>query len=283
MVEAITAGQWGAAREALRDSGDRFAELVRSVAPDAMATKDWTVADVLAHVTAIALWDTALVRTGEFPYPWNVLEDRIRITNVDTVAVLNDHTMERFPERDVGLLADRLLGHIDDVVRATVDVDPDLPIRWLGGSNVPVAGLFAHLTNELQIHGRDIARATGCRWVMPQEYSGQFMDLFVVGLARHGVGRLLDKSGPPNDRCVAVEFRSRYTAPVTLVLDRSRVSVGVRNGPADVRVRFEPVALNLMMFGRISRPRAAITGKVIVGGPRPWLLPTFLRTVRFPS
>jgi hypothetical protein len=37
-----------------------------------------------------------------------------------------------------------------------------------------------------------------------------------------------------------------------------------------------------MMFGRIARPRAVLSGKVRIGGPRPWLLPAFLRTVRMP-
>jgi hypothetical protein len=38
----------------------------------------------------------------------------------------------------------------------------------------------------------------------------------------------------------------------------------------------------LMMFHRISKARAALTGSVVVRGPRPWLLPRFLRTVRCP-
>jgi hypothetical protein len=50
-----------------------------------------------------------------------------------------------------------------------------------------------------------------------------------------------------------------------------------------VRVRFDPATLNLMLFGRVSRLQGALTGKLIVSGPRPWLLPAFQRTVRFPS
>ena len=46
---------------------------------------------------------------------------------------------------------------------------------------------------------------------------------------------------------------------------------------------FDPATLNLMLFGRISRVRAAVTGKLVISGRRPWLLPTFLRTVRLPT
>jgi hypothetical protein len=166
---------------------------------------------------------------------------------------------------------------------SSTELDPDMPVRWLGESLVPLSGIFAHLTNELQIHGRDIARATGSHWVTPPEYAAQFVDLFVVGVTRHGVGRLLYKEGGSNRRRIAVEFRSRYTTPVTLVLDNSKVAVTEAGGPIDVRVRFDPVTLNLMLFGRISRPRAVLSGKLVISGPRPWLLPMFLRTMRFPS
>ena len=55
-------------------------------------------------------------------------------------------------------------------------------------------------------------------------------------------------------------------------------------GPrADATVRFDPAALNMMMFGRISKLQAILTRKIVIGGRRPWLMPAFLRTVRLPS
>lgn len=55
-------------------------------------------------------------------------------------------------------------------------------------------------------------------------------------------------------------------------------------GPGDdVRLSFDPPTLNLVLFGRMSRLRAALTGKLVVRGPRPWLLPAFLRTVHMPD
>jgi len=94
---------------------------------------------------------------------------------------------------------------------------------------------------------------------------------------------LLDGSPPPRERRIAVEFRSAHTTPVTLVLRAGRVTAEEPGGDTDVRLRFDPATLNLMMFGRVSRARAAFTGKVVVRGRRPWLLPDFLRTVRLPS
>jgi hypothetical protein len=49
-----------------------------------------------------------------------------------------------------------------------------------------------------------------------------------------------------------------------------------------VRLRFRPAALDLVLFHRIGRPRAALTGALRIAGPRPWLLPAFLRKMRLP-
>jgi hypothetical protein len=70
---------------------------------------------------------------------------------------------------------------------------------------------------------------------------------------------------------------------VTIVVRNGRVTAEPAGQDADATVRFDPVGLNLMLFGRISRSRAVLTRKVVIGGRRPWLLPAFLRTVRAPS
>lgn len=142
--------------------------------------------------------------------------------------------------------------------------------------------MLAHLVNELNIHGRDIARATRTPWTVPPADAALFFEVFFVELLRHGVGHLIDNDEPPRERRIAVGFRSHHTTPVTVVLHRGRVSLDEWDSPADARIFFDPPAFNLMMFHRIGKARAALTGKVRVWGPRPWLLPTFLKTVRCP-
>jgi uncharacterized protein (TIGR03083 family) len=281
----ISTEQWDATRAALKDTAERFAALVSTRDPAIMATRDWSIADTVAHVTAIALWDTALTRPGgPLPHPWNLAADQIPITTVDTVHALNDQILAGFTERDPAALAERLRAHIDDMLSASTGHDPDTTVAWLGGSHVPLAGVFAHLTNELQIHGRDIARAVDVKWVIPPAYAAQFLDVFVAGIARNGPGRLLDSDQPAPGRRITARLVSRDTRPLTLVvLPDGSATAGDPEGPVDVRIRFEPATFNLMMFGRISKVRAALSGKVVVAGPRPWLLPAFLRVFRFPS
>lgn len=285
MVATIAVGNWNAVRTALRDSAERFAGLIESCDPDAMATKDWSVADTAAHVTSIAWLDTALVQPEETrrPGPWSQVEDRIRTTTVDKVNLLNDAVMERFTERDPHVLARQLRAHTDEMLRVSAALPADSPVPWLGGWRLSLAGKFAHLANELQIHGRDIADAVGTRWVTPPAYAAQFLEFFVFDAARNGSGQMLYRGGLAPGRRIAVEFLSRYTAPITLVMQDGTVSAGQQGAPVDVRLRFDPVTMNLMLFSRITRLRAALQGKVMVSGRRPWLLLPFWRALRLPS
>lgn len=279
---AITDGKWQATRTSLTRTGDRFADLVSTMAdPSAPVTRHWSVADTAAHVATITQACASLF--GACAPPIRDLDDLVKTTTVDTVADFNDIVMGQFAERNLAALAGQIRSDIKLILEATGDRDPAGAVSWLGGSAVPVAGILAHLLNELQIHGWDIARSTSSRWLVPPQEAAMFFELFLIGVTHYGYGRLFDGHGPWPKRRVAVEFRSRYTSTRTLVIDDGRVTVEQPGGPTDVHLFFDPVTLNLMLFGRISRPRAALTGKALAWGRRPWLLPVFLRIMRLPS
>lgn len=52
-----------------------------------------------------------------------------------------------------------LRGHINRMLDASAGRDPAATFAWLGGARLPLAGMLAHMVNELLIHGSDIARA----------------------------------------------------------------------------------------------------------------------------
>jgi len=279
----ITQERWRAARVAVRATGERFAALLDAADARAAATAHWSVADTAAHVVVVAWLDHFLLDPDIAPPPIPGLADVIAATTVDTVDMLNDHCLRHFTERDPARLARRLLEDIDRLLRVSEDLDPEMPVDWLGGSRIPLGGLLAHLVNEMLIHGRDIARAIRSRWEMPPADAAMFFELFVCGVIRHGVGRLQQRDEAPPDRRIAVEFRSDYNAPMVLIVRGRKTFIGQSGRDIDVRVSYDPVMLNLMLFGRVSRARALLTGKVAVRGRRPWLLFAFMRAVRFPS
>jgi hypothetical protein len=277
-----TQAEWSAIRKSLEQVGAEFASLALAVDPAKMATKHWSVADTVAHVTAIAGMDMPLVH-GEQELSIPALNDVWLDITIDTVKDFNTVAMGVFTERKVDVLAEQLVGLIGGLLQATADADPDEAVVWLGDSRLPIAGLLAHLTNELLVHGRDIARATGQQWTIRSEDAAQFFDAFVVGLFRNSYGKLADEAPPAKDKRIAVEFRSDFTAPVAIVIDHGVVRIEEPRPDNDVRIFFEPGALSLTLFGRVSRARTMLTGGMRVSGPRLRLLPEFLRTVRMPS
>ncbi|TDB73510.1 maleylpyruvate isomerase family mycothiol-dependent enzyme [Micromonospora sp. KC723] len=283
MAATVTPQQWQAARTALAEQTERFADLLAVSRPEARCTADWSVADTLAHVVSLAWLYACLVDPAHPSLPVAGLDDQLAEVTVDTVADANDVVMRHLTERDPAVLLARLRTDVGHLLSRCADRNPDDTVPWLGAARVPLAGLCAHLVNELLIHGRDIALAGGRRWRLPGREAAMFLELFLAGVVRHGYGRLLDGGGPPSDRPIVVEFRSAFAAPLRLVLHRGVISFAAPDARPDVRIRHDPGTLNLMMFGRISRARALLTGGVRISGRRPWLLPTFLRTFRTPS
>lgn len=284
MAATITEDQWNAVRDSLRQTTERFASLVSSVSDWAVkATAKWSVADVVAHVTAIAWVDTTLIQPGADPFPMPELAEGLEATRVDEVHGFNEVVLGHFTERDPDRLVAVLRDHVARILDASADRDPAETLPWLGGSQLSLAGMVAHLVNELQLHGEDIARAVKAPWEIPAKDAANFFELFFVGLAHGQAGRILDGSRRPRKRRIAVEFRSGYTTPVTLVVQNGQVSAEPPGSGVDARVTFDPATFDRLMFGRVSKPRALLTRKLVIGGPRPWLLPAFLRTARAPS
>lgn len=279
----LTRDTWTATRGYLKKTADRFAELAESSDPHARATADWSVADTVAHVATLTRIGAALVDSDLDGLPFPGVGRLMEATIVDTVADFNEVLLQQFTERDPRALTPMVRADIDQIWRATETRDPDRAVPWLGGSEVPLAGVLAHLLNELQIHGRDIARSTRSPWTVPAREAAPFFESFLVGVTRHGYGRLLDGHGPAPKGRVTVEFRSEYTTPVMMAMNDGFVTIEEPVGAPDVRLGFDPTTLNLVLFGRVSRPRAVLTGKVTVRGRRPWVLPAFLRIVRLPS
>ncbi|WP_103351159.1 maleylpyruvate isomerase N-terminal domain-containing protein [Amycolatopsis sp. CA-128772] len=278
----MTVEQWESVRAALPEVGGRFADLLTGVPdPHARSLGEWSIAETASHVGMIALMYTAMIRGDGGPLPLPGLEDPIDAVSVDSIARMNALGLRLYPERDPLRLAERLRTDIAEVLLVSADLDPEKPVWWLGGSRVPVAGVLAHLVNELLVHGLDIARATGRPWRIPARLEALFLELFLFGMVRNDMGHLLDDA-TPSPRRIAVEFRSAYTTPAVLALQHGRLRLEPPNGTADIRLRFDPAILVPMMFGRISRLRATLLGGVRISGPRPWLLPEFLRTVRMP-
>ncbi|MEV0697029.1 maleylpyruvate isomerase N-terminal domain-containing protein [Saccharopolyspora sp. NPDC050389] len=279
---SITAERWRSVRTSLRETGGRFAELASSERnPQGSAIGTWSAGETAAHVATVTSMYTALLSSPENSHPFPEIAQRVRSAALDEIAALNDFTLRHMTERDPRVLGQRIRDDIEVVLDATADLDPAEPVGWLGGARLPVAGWCAHLLNELLIHGHDIAGSAGTRWEVPQPDAALAFELFLVALLSNDTGKLLSHEPIRRDR-VAVEFRSRYTSPVVLTAHDGRITATASAREIDVHVFFQPAGLMLILFGRLGKLRAALTGRAVVWGRRPWLLLAFLHSVRFP-
>lgn len=279
----VPLAQWELARRALPETVERVIALAAAHPPQTMVTADWTLADTIAHLVSLMRFDAMLVQELALE---TMLPDGTALvadTNVDTVADANARLLAHFTCRDVAASAVRLRRYTGELLAAAAARHPADQVPWLGGSRLSIAGLVSHMINELVVHGWDIARATSTPWPMDPHLAGLFFDVFLLGVTRAGYGALLEHGAPVRPGRIAVDFRSAYTEPAMLVLADGRVAVEPPDPRADVRISFDPPTLNLMLFGRVGKARALLTGKVRLSGRRPWLLPAFERTMHLPS
>ncbi|WBB80596.1 maleylpyruvate isomerase N-terminal domain-containing protein [Micromonospora sp. WMMD882] len=279
------AGQerWRQVRAAARRSAAAFVELVQAPgAARVLVTAEWTVADTAAHLLSIATHYVSVLDADAEPLPVPDLGGLLAATTVDTLSEANRVVLGHLPERDPAALARSLTAAVDRFLALSRQADPERVVPWLGQSLVTVAGIHAHLVNELLVHGWDVARALGRPWRLPDEEAALFLELFLLGMFRRDHGVLLETGARTSSRPITVEFRSAHTTAVRLVLTGRRVRVAVDDPPVDARVTFRPAGLNLMLFGRVGLLRSLLRRDVVLGGPRPWLLPAFLRVVHLP-
>jgi len=278
----VVRDRWPVARQALGETSERFAELVRNARGlQTNAVGGWSAVEAAAHVVAIGRMYQAIVR-GE-AIPIEGVQAAFPGVTMANLHGFNELTLDGFTQREPAALAERITADVADMLRVTAGDDPARAVGWLGGSRVPLTGLFSHLVNEMLVHGRDVARAAGLPWRIPPRDAALFSEVFVVSILRYGIGRLFEPLWQSTSmRRVAVEFRSAHTEPFRLVWDDGRV-VAEEPGPdTDVRVAYDPATLNLVLFRRMSRVRAVLTRGIVIAGPRPWLLPGFLRVMRLP-
>lgn len=250
-----------------------FVRLVRESAHDGPAIGHWGTGEVACHVSHVIAADTAAL-AGESPPPSELTPA--------AVAVLTDAMLADDPERDVGVLADRIDAQLADFL-AVSDAPASEQVTWLGGIQLPASAVACHLLEELLVHGFDLATATNGEWTIAPEHA-------VLALAG-AAGPIVNAAGPMAfvDPARAQGFRARFDVRVrgyqrlTFVFDDGMTIVDDdTSGPVDAHLSADPVSMLLLMLGRISTGRALRSGKVRAWGRRPWRLRRMRTVMRTP-
>jgi hypothetical protein len=282
VTTCITPERWLAVQASLQQAGARFENLLSSVRePEAPAVGAWSVAETAAHVTGIALVYTTMLPAVAQPSAIPGVDQAIRRAPLHEVGAVNELALRQLTSRDPRVIGEKIHEAIGQLLAMSADLDPLRRVGWLGDAQLPIASWYAHLLNELHLHGRDIAATAGTRWDVPQRDAAMSFEMFLVTLLRGDTGTLLAYEPMSPDR-IAIRFKSQYTTPVVLAVEDGRIVVDPPQGTVDATLHFRPAALMQILFNRLGKTRAALTGQVVVVGRRPWALPAFLRAVRFP-
>lgn len=232
-----------AAELAREDDGDR-----------ALPHLDWTVGDVGRHVLSVL---RGYVDTLNHDRPiWADARD----SETGNRALL-DLAAETSPAAIAAAIPDAL----DGFHRALRETRHDRVHPW-GELEMPIEVLPAIHTGDVAVHGHDLSRGTGRPWTITRSEALttlpamlQVMPAYVDHAAAAGV---------QVEYVVHLRGDETYRA----AFDDGRLTVSTDGaGRADCRMSVDPVAMVLLSYGRLPLWKAAITGKAIAYGRRPWL------------
>ncbi|MFD9737207.1 maleylpyruvate isomerase N-terminal domain-containing protein [Umezawaea sp. NPDC059074] len=274
--------RWHDLRSSLAAATDRFTGLLLAPGERDRRVGRWRSGEIAAHVAVVAHLNAGFLRAPSAPTGHPLIDRLVRTSSLGDIGHLNDVALREHPERSPSVLAERLRDGVGLLLDRSADLDPLAPARWLGGATLPAASLVAHMLNEVLLHGHDLARARSLPWRLPSREAGLAFDLFLVSLLGGTDRGCLFGPGAGQGRVIRIEFRSPHTTPVVLVTGGGRIGADPPGGRVDARVRFEPGALMLAAFRRVSLSRAVATGRIVATGRRPWAAATYVRGMNTP-
>lgn len=224
---------------------------------------EWNIGELAAHmVSAAESMEVYLRDQTPPPAPYSELSS------------YNRARLERLPTGDLRELALRLRDAVVEFLDDTGRRPPATTLPWFDGHIVDISTATALLAGELLVHGRDLAHARGVSWPIPAPEARQVM----LGMLPAAAA-----SFDPSRAHHRLHARIRMWGGGTFGVRVSASGLAVTDGAdaADVTVWAHPATLLLMMFGRISVPRAALSGRSLAWGRRPWVaveIPRLFRT-----
>lgn len=268
-MAATTTVRVDEALDALRVATGRVQELLRGVRdPGASAIGSWTIGETANHL-AFAYTADAAVLGGEVPpVPGEVTQPGAIAS--DAVARMNEQRLAADPERDPAVLARRIGGSLESLLGAPTLRTPERRLSWLGGLQLPVGSVVAHLLGETIVHGYDIARAEGRPWPISREHAL----IIVRGFLLPVIAAFPPELRLPSAGDVSCEVRLRGDGRHILAIEDGHPTVleaGTR--APDVRMSADPVGFMLLVYGRVGRGRLMLTGRIAMWGRRMWRAP----------
>lgn len=184
------------------------------------------------------------------------------------------------PERDPGILADRIEARAQEYFSECIGAFPDELRPWLVEDvTVRLSTLACHLLNETIVHGYDIAQAVGRPWRIEPAHAAMVLGGFIVPVIQGLHARVLVNDDKAAGVRVTYDLRIRGGDRFYFVFDDGAVEIEEPSSrQVDCHISAHPVSFLMVVWGRQSQWKAIAKGQLIAWGRKPWL-GTRLRTL----
>jgi hypothetical protein len=259
------------ARSAIAAITPSFVQLVRESAHDGPVLGHWETVDVACHVCHVIEGDTDALAGRPLP---------VADLTPAAVAVLTDAMLAADPERDLGVLADRVETRLADFL-AVSSAPVGEEVTWLGGIELPASAVACHLLEELLVHGFDMATPTNRAWHIAPAHAALAISGAAVPIV-NAAGSLAVHPKRARGFRARFDVRLRGYHRFTFVFDDGLTIGDEASEPVDAHVSAEPVSMLLLMLGRVRPMQMILGGKIAVWGKRPWRLRRMLTAMTHP-
>jgi hypothetical protein len=290
MVASGPIVDWQQSQDALRDEVGRVTTLLRSIQdPGAPAVGQWNLGEVAMHLTQAWIVAPGLARrdlsrfyevipsiagmAGE-----SLIRDMWDLAEVTKLGVKSD------PERDLGVLADRIDARAEKYFSECRGTDPDAPRPWLvQGITVRQSTLTNHLLSETVLHGYDIAHAAGRTWRIDPAHAAMVVRRFIVPVLQAADPRVFVNGAKAAGLQATYDVRIRGGDSFHFIFDDGELNVVEPSSRrVDCHISADPVAFLRVVWNRQSQWTAIATGKLLTWGRKPWLGPQLRGLIRNP-
>ena len=226
---------------------------------------EWTVAEAASHLVVGTRQYLDMVRGVPSP-----------VKDMSEVPGLNAELLADNPERDLAVLRTEMLAAVDELIAAASQ--STTPVTWHGGVHYEVDNHLALVLGEYVVHGYDIAQALGKPWPIDPADARRVLIGAIPALP------LAVDADAARGLTGVIEIRIRGGETRTVAWENG--SVSVESGPgtpkADCIVSVDPVAFLLSSYGRGSKWKPILTGKVVAYGRKPLLALKMQNALRNP-
>jgi len=279
---------WADAQETLRNAVTRLTTMLRTIpASTSTVLGEWNPTEVAMHLSQA--WTVVpgmarrdLSRALEVLPGMAATASGSLIAHIGELADMTKLGVGSDPERDLGVLADRIDERAAEFFAASSGAPPDEQVAWLvEGSTVSRRTLTCHLLNETIVHGYDIARAAGVPWTIERSHAAMVLAGFIIPVLQSLDPHAMVDQAKAAGLQVTYDVRLRGGARFYFVFDDGALQIVPPAGRrVDCRLSVDPVAMLLVGWGRRSQWPAIAKGQIVAWGRRPWLGPRFSSLIR---